>query len=122
MGAVGSWPRRRGRPPGRQRGPASIYLYIHPPVASARLSRAPALGRPAPSLTSDGAQACSMHVTVLYACDVLLENVQEGPRRNARGRGRGRGLSLSSSLVPGHAQACARSLSFLSSPSPLCPV
>ena len=31
-------------------------------------------------------------------------------------------LSLSSSLVPGHAQACARSLSFLSSPSPLCPV
>ncbi len=46
-GAVGSWPRRRGRPPGRQR--------VHPPVASARQSRAPALGRPAPSLPSDGA-------------------------------------------------------------------
>ena len=46
-GAVGSWPRRRGRPPGCQR--------VHPPVASARQSRAPALGRPAPSLPSDGA-------------------------------------------------------------------
>ena len=45
----------------------------------------------------------------LYACDALLEHVHEGPRklrRNALGRGR----SLSSSLFPGRAQACARSL------------
>ena len=54
----------------------------------------------------------------LYACDARLEHVHEGPRRNALGRGR----SLSSSLFPGRAQACARSLSFLFSPSPLCPV
>jgi len=67
-----------GRPPGRQR--------VHPPVASARQSRAPALGRPAPSLTIDGAQACSMHVTVCMHVTSFLKmcrKAQEGTRAGA---------------------------------------
>jgi len=111
--AVGSWPRRRGRPPGRQR--------VHPPVASARQSRAPALGRPAPSLTSDGAQACSMHVTVCMHVASFLKmcrKAQEGTRAGA-GAGAGAG-SLYLLLSFPDTRRRARALSLSSLPRALC--
>ena len=93
-GAVGSWPRRRG-PPTR---PSSRV------VGSAESC-------------SCGAQACSMHVTACMHVTPFLNmciKAQEGTRSGAGA------LSLLHSFPD--ARRRARALSFLFSPSPLCPV